>query len=410
MDSLTGQETPNRCVVWACFHARFFSSNADVCGLGQTRRGRLAPTRGGRRECIARNGEGQQVAADQPLLRLSPVRANSNLQQGQSKLQALKAAAARLQAEANGETKVAFPADVDPEFQRLEMQAFMERATRFAAEQQALKQQAAQRQAELSEAQGRAKSFAAELDISRKQAALLESLWRKGAASELEQLDAQGRVERLNTQLRDVTNAIPRLQSAISEVQARIQEAVARTKADARSELNQTTAEIARFEAAVSEDSDRLDRTEVRSPVAGYINRLLVNTIGGVIRPGDPVLEITPKDELLTVEARVRPDDRATLRPGLPAHVKIGAYDFATYGALSAHVLEVSADTLPDENSQRYYRILVQAERAQGALAKQIILPGMTTQVDVVVGQRSVLSYLLSPLMRFSSEAFREPR
>jgi adhesin transport system membrane fusion protein len=121
------------------------------------------------------------------------------------------------------------------------------------------------------------------------------------------------------------------------------------------------------------------------------------------------LLEITPSDGPVAVEARVRPDDRASLRPGLQTRVLIGAYDYAVYGSLEGRVVEVSADTVPDEHGQRFYRVVIQTNSAKGLLAKQSILPGMTAHADVVLGQRSVMSYLLSPLLRFTQRALREP-
>jgi adhesin transport system membrane fusion protein len=292
----------------------------------------------------------------------------------------------------------------------LEGRAFDERRARLDAEQSALQQSVAQRSAELREAQSRMQSLAAELQLAKQQSTLMEGLHKKGVASQMEWLDAQGRSERLNTQYRDVVNSLPRLLSAQAETQARMNEATSRFRAEARTELNAVSAEIARMQAAVGADSDRLRRTDVRAPTTGFVNRLYFNTLGGVIKPGEAVLEITPSEGPLAVEARVRPDDRAALRTGLPTRVLIGAYDYTVYGALDGEVTEVSADTLPDEQGQRYYRVLVQTRAATGALANETILPGMTASADVVVGQRSVLSYLLSPLLRWGSRALREPR
>ena len=140
------------------------------------------------------------------------------------------------------------------------------------------------------------------------------------------------------------------------------------------------------------------------------MNKLNFNTLGGVVRPGEVLLEITPSEGPLAVEARVRPDDRAHLRQGLPARVIIGAYDYAVYGALEGRVAEVSADTLVDEQGQRYYRVLIETGEAHGLLASQVILPGMTARADVVAGQRTVLSFLLSPLLGFAQQAMTEAR
>jgi adhesin transport system membrane fusion protein len=353
--------------------------------------------------------EGQKVQAGQILMQMSDINANSTLQQGQSRLLALRAQQARLQAEAQGGSPQ-FTSDIPPALRALEQRAFEERRSRMGSEQSALQQQVAQRSAELREAQARTQSLSAELQLARQQSVMMENLQKKGAASQMEMLDAQGRSERLNTQYRDVVNSLPRLLSAQAETNARLNEASARFRAEARTELSQVSAEIQRFEATVGADTDRVSRTEVRAPTAGFVNRLYFNTLGGVIKAGEPVLEITPSEGLLAVEARVRPDDRAALRVGLPTRVMLGAYDYTVYGALDGEVTEVSSDTLPDEQGQRYYRVVVQTAAAKGALSSEIILPGMTASADVVVGQRSVLSYVLSPFLRFSARALSESR
>ncbi len=353
--------------------------------------------------------EGVEVKAGQVLMRLSPVQANSSLQQGQTRVGALKAQQARLRAEADGSGSITFGADIPEAYQTLERNTFRERASRMGMEQSALRQQIAQRQAELIEAQSRARSLTTELELARRQSVMMDGLVKRGAASQMELLEAQGRTERLTTTYSEAVSSIPRLQSAIGETSARLSESTARLRADARTELAQVSSEIDRLGFLVGGDSDRLARTEVRAPASGYINRLYFNTIGGVAKAGDPLLEITPSESPLAVEARVRPDDRASLRAGLPARVMLGAYDYTVYGALDGRVMEVSADTLTDERGGRYYRVVVETTRATGRLANEVLLPGMTARADVILGQRSVMSYLLSPLLRFSQNALREP-
>jgi adhesin transport system membrane fusion protein len=131
--------------------------------------------------------------------------------------------------------------------------------------------------------------------------------------------------------------------------------------------------------------------------------------MGGVVKPGEVLLEITPNQGPVAVEARVRPNDRASLRPGLSTRVMIGAYDYAVYGALSGRLIEVSADTLTDESGQRFYRVLIETDTPSERMTNLSILPGMTARADVVLGQRTVMSYLLSPLLRFKQQAFTEP-
>lgn len=353
--------------------------------------------------------EGQSVRAGDVLLRLSDTQASTDVQQGRNRVDMLKAQQARLKAEAEGSAAPVFAADVPLAQQELERAAFRERAQKNRAEQDALSQQIEQRRSDLAEAENRLQNLANEVEVARKQLALMEGLYRKGAASRLEWLDAQGRLQRMTTSLGDVQSSIPRLKAAIQEQSSRLSESRARFRAEARADLAQISAEIRRFELAVSSDSDRLARNEVRAPVTGFVNRLNFNTLGGVVKPGEVVLEITPSEGPLAVEARVRPDDRAQLRPGLPAHVMVGAYDYTVYGALEGTVVEVSADTLVDDRGARYYRVLIETTQARGRLAQEVILPGMTARADVVAGRRSVLSYLLSPLTRFAHQALREP-
>lgn len=353
--------------------------------------------------------EGQMVQAGDVLMRMSDVQANTSVQQGQSRLHVLKAQQARLTAEAMGQATPEFEADIPADIQQEALSAFRERISRFQSERQVLSQQHAQRQAELSEAASRTQSVQAELDLARKQSNLMDGLYRKGAASQMELLDAQSRTQKLNTAENDILASIPRLKAAIAELSAKLAESTARFRAEARTELTQVSAEVAKMNLAVDGDSDRLSRTEVRAPTSGFINRLNVNTIGGVVKPGEAILEITPTEGPVAVEARVRPNDRASLRAGLETRVLIGAYDYAVYGALKGRLIEVSADTVPDETGQRYYRVLIQTDKPEGRMATKAILPGMTARADVVLGQRTVLSYLLSPLLRFKQQAFTEP-
>ena len=352
--------------------------------------------------------EGQKVQAGQILMKLSDIGANSNLLQVRARLQALRASQARLRAESQGSSTLVFDQDTDMTLRNLEKNAFDERINRIKSEQSALQQQLLQRQGELKEAQSRAQNMSSEVSLAKQQSLLIENLYKKGAASKMEYLDAQSKSERLNTQYKDVINTIPRLTSAQEEINARLQESLAKFRSDARTELNQVSAEISRINAGIKADSDRVSRTDVRAPITGIINRLMFNTIGGVVKPGESVLEITPTEGPLAVEARVKPDDRASLRTGLRTRVLIGAYDYTVYGALDGEVSEVSADTLQDENGQRYYRLLIQTLPAKGPLSQEVLLPGMTASADVIVGQRSIFSYFISPLLRFSSRALRE--
>ena len=351
--------------------------------------------------------EGETVKANQPLMELSDIRARSELGQEKSKLSALRGREARLTAESQGAREVRFPDDLqDADVRRVESEALRARRSRVSQEVQVLRDQSVQKRSEIVEAQTRQNNLRAELEVAEQQYRVIEGLRRKGAASQMELLDSQSRVQRLTSQLRETEASVPRLRAAQAEFESRINEVEARFRAESMAELTQIRAELEKSTLEIDTSADRLARNIVRAPVSGFINRLAVTTMGGVVRPGETLLEITPLDDRVVIEARARPDDRANLRPGLATRVRIGAYDQAVFGTLNGRVAEVSADTLQDEREGRYYRVRIDAGNGNGLR----VSPGMTAVADIVVGRRTLASYLLSPLTRFRDLAFTDSR
>jgi adhesin transport system membrane fusion protein len=355
--------------------------------------------------------EGQVVAAGQPLMELADVQARSNLGQEQSKIDALRGREARLLAELSGQDSISFPRSLtDPNVIRVETAAWQARRAQLAEEVQVLQAQGAQKKNELIETNSKRQNLLQELDLAKKQHQVISGLKKNNAASELEVLDTQTRIQRLNSQIAEAANAAPRLQAAQSEAESRVKEAVARFRAEASSELTQVRGEIAKLTHEIGTDVDRLDRNIVRTPVAGLINKLNITTIGAVVRPSEVLLEITPSDQRLVIQTRSNPNDRANLRQGLPARVRVGAYDYSTYGTFEGHVTEVSADTLSDEKGNRFYRVNVEVDVStlmSRARKPGVLVPGMAATADIAVGKRTILSYLLSPLLKFRDGAFR---
>lgn len=351
--------------------------------------------------------EGQNVQANQPLMELSDIRARSELGQEETRRTALRGRESRLTAESRGLQEIAFPADLkDPDVLRTETDALRARRARINQEVRVLRDQSEQKRGEIAETQTRIANLESELELARQQYRVIDGLRHKGAASQMEQLDSQSRLQRLLSQLQEAQASLPRLRSALAEYESRIGEVEARFRAEAMAELTEIRAELEKSVLEIDTSADRLARNVVRAPVSGFINRLAVSTIGGVIRPGEILLEITPLDEKIVVEARARPDDRANLAAGLTTRVRIGAYDQSVFGTLPGRVSEVSADTLADEREERYYRVRIDVDAKQS----RRITPGMTATADIVVGKRTVASYLLSPLLRFRDLAFSDPR
>lgn len=355
--------------------------------------------------------EGQVVVAGQPLMELSDIQSRSSLGQEQSTLDALRGREARLLAELNGQSAIVFPKILtDPNVIRVETAAWQARRTQLAEEVQVLQSQSMQKQNELTETNSKRQNLLKELELAEKQHQVIDGLRKNNAASELEVLETQMRIQRLKSQIAEAANSAPRLQAGLSESDARVKEVTARFRAESSSALTQVREELEKLSHEMGSSVDRLDRNIVRSPVEGFINRLNVTTVGAVVRPSEILLEITPSDQRIVIETRSNPNDRANLRRGLTARVRIGAYDYATYGIFEGSVTGVSADTLSDERGNRYYRVNIEVDVSSlMSRVRQpgVLVPGMAASADIAVGKRTILSYILSPLLKFRDGAFR---
>jgi adhesin transport system membrane fusion protein len=356
--------------------------------------------------------EGDEVKQGQRLLSIDPTRADATLAERKAKQIGLQARAARLFAEAGGGAKFR-PTDVvgrQGSVSAAEFDAFLSRRARLDQEVRVLLEQKAQKRAEVAEQESRRKSLSAEMDLARRQLGVVEQMQSRMAASQMELLEAQSRVQRYATQIQEAESSLPRLRSAIAELDERIQDVTTRFRAEAQTELAQVRSEIERVDQEVRGETDRVARTEIRAPVDGVVNRIYVNTVGGVVRPGDPIAELTPRDEKVVIEGRVRPADRADLRDGIRANVRFSAFDGGSFGSLQGELTEVSADTVPDERGERFFRVKVVIRESNGRIPLDQLSAGMTATADLVTGRRTVIDYLLSPFTRFGARALTEPR
>ena len=223
-------------------------------------------------------------------------------------------------------------------------------------------------------------------------------------------LQLERQVNDLQGQLDQANLTVPRAQAALREANERIASAYSSFRADALKELNDRNGELAGLKEAMAAGQDRVRRTEVRSPVRGTIKQIKINTIGGVVQPGQDLMEIVPLDDTLLIDARVRPADIAFIRPGQAATVKITAYDYSIYGGLDGKVEDISADTITNEKGESFYRVRVRTDRNHlGTPQKPLaIIPGMTAQIDVLTGHKTVLDYILKPILKARDEALKE--
>jgi adhesin transport system membrane fusion protein len=354
--------------------------------------------------------EGDVVAKGDNLMAISDLMANSSRDEKRARVNGLLARAARLEAEAEGSARFVVPtglAKTAPEV-RNENEAFMARQAKLRQSARVLEEQAAQKRQEAAELEARRKGLAAEAEVARQQLALVNTMMSRNAASQLELLEARGRVERLATQMQEAQAAIPRLASAAQELQARMGETQAQFRSEARSALTETKVELQRLQEDMKTENDRVKRTVVTAPVAGTVNKLLANTVGGVVRPGETLMELTPADGAVVIEARATPAERGTLQVGQRAVVRVAAFDYTVFGTLPARITEISADSLTDERGDRYFRVGLVVDPEGQRKFGQPLTPGSTVTADLVTGQRTVAQYLLSPLRGLASTAFRD--
>lgn len=354
--------------------------------------------------------EGQTVKRGQPLLRIDDTRFSSSLREAGVTLDQLQIKSARLRAEADGS-----PFDVseeqfsDPLVQE-ELAVYRSRQKELDSNTLVLKQQESQKLQELSELKARRDQLRRSYQLLAKELALTKPLAESGAISEVELLRLERQVNDLQGELDAAQLALPRVESSLQEAKEKLANAELVFRREAREELSEITGELARLTETSSALADRVQRTMVRSPVAGTVKQLLVKTIGGVIQPGMDIVEVVPSEEILLVEARVRPADIAFLHPGQKAKVKFTAYDFSIMGGLDGEVVHISPDTIVDENGDSYYLVRVETSRTfVGPDGSELpIIPGMTVSVDILTGKKTVMSYLLKPIIKTKQLALRE--
>ena len=356
--------------------------------------------------------EGQLVRKGDLLIRLRDTDASSALTATESKGLGLKAKIARLQAEAVGAGSIRIPegmTESTPEM-AAEISAFRARRLFQGDNNSAERARYQQKVAEIGEAEQKLSNYRVEHETAEKQLQVMTNLRNQHAASQIELLDAQAKEQRLSSLIHVTEALLPSLQAAAREALSRSSQSSAQIRAEAQSELTAAELELTRETQDARGQADRLTRTEVRAPMDGVVNHIFIHTIGGVTRPGEPLVELTPVGGDLVVEGRIKPGERGELHPGLTCSVKINAYDYADLGVLAAKLTDISADTIADEKGERYYRIKVSVSKNLLKQARKPIYPGMTTTVDIVVGGRKVIEYILSPLLHFSQKAFREAK
>jgi adhesin transport system membrane fusion protein len=354
--------------------------------------------------------QGQQVKTGDLLIRIDPTRSISSLNENRADYLSLQAKASRLRALAEGKP-FAVPPDLQseaPENVNQERSLYEAKRSELDANIGIARQQLTQRSQELAEMKVRRDSASQGLDLTQSELDKTRPLFKSGAVSEVELLRLERDVARYRGDRDSAKAQIPRIEAAMNEAQRKIQEVELNFRNLARTDLSDTLAKLSHLNESSIGLADRVKQAEIRSPVNGTVKQLFVNTVGGVVQPAKDIIEIVPGDDALLLEARVMPKDIAFLRPGQQALVKFTAYDFSTYGGLDASLEQIGADTITDEKGNAFYLVRVRTHSTLLGREKLPIIPGMVAEVDIMTGKKSILSYLLKPVLRARSTAMTE--
>lgn len=356
--------------------------------------------------------EGQVVSKGTTLLRLDDTRFLSNQGETEADRLALTTRVARLSAEAEGRS-LELPEQIikqAPQLVEDELALYSSRQKRLQSDLKTLDEQLRQKTQELAEFRSKADQYSSSLGLIQQELNMSQPLVQTGAISPVEILRLRRSAVEIRGSLQATNLAIPRAEAAIDEIKSKMHSVELSFREEALKELNEARTELQKINATKVAIEDRVSRTTVVSPVYGIIKLLKVNTIGGVVQPGSDLVEIVPLEDNLLIEAKVRPQDVAFLHPGQKAMVKFSAYDYTIYGGLKARLELISADTITDEEGNSFYLIQVRTDKSHlGSEEKPLlIIPGMIATVDIITGQKSVLDYLLKPVLKASTEAMRE--
>jgi len=355
---------------------------------------------------------GDSVEKGQPLLKIDNLKSEAQLSSTTIKERELQAKIARLKAEAEGKDF-----EIPPELEKAvpllvenERSLYLSRQKQIDAKIRSLQDQKKQKEQKLIETRQKIIHLKRTAVLINKEVAMMKPMVAQGVKSKVAFMKLQREQSKIASELTAAKNSIPRIKASISEEVNNIEEAQSSFRNEAKRELNEATAEAMRVKESSHALGDQMDRTMVRSPIKGVIQKLYIHTVGGVIKPGENLVEIVPTDDTLWLEVKIKPSDIAFIFPGQKANVKFTAYDFRIYGGLEGEVVHISADTIKDQKKQAFYVIHIKTKKNYlGTREKRMkIIPGMTVSVDIVTGKKTVMDYILKPILKAKQYTFTE--
>ncbi|MDQ1263888.1 MAG: rane fusion protein adhesin transport system [Campylobacterota bacterium] len=398
-------------IIWASFAQIDEITRGDGKAIPYGQNQIIQNLEGGIVESILVN-EGQKVKADEVILKIANAKSLSTSKTNEIKFQELEAKRLRLHAEANEldfNPQITMDKELNAQIE-LNKNLYSSRIVEFRAKDNSFAEQIEQKKQQLIEAKANIEALKKSLGYVTEEIAMTEPMVKEGIKSKVDFLKLQREANEIKNKIEATELSLPRLKSAINEFINKREEAKKLFLNTSRKELNEVTAEISRIKTQQIEYSDQIERTMVRSPVDGIVQKLYANTVGGVVKPGEDLIEIVPTSKKLILEIKIKPSDIAFIHPGAKANVKISAYDYAIHGGLEGKVIFISPDTITDKQDNTFYIIHVETQKSYlGSDEHPLqIIPGMTANVDIVTGKKTVMQYILKPILKSKQYVFSE--
>jgi len=357
--------------------------------------------------------EGSVVDKGQVLLKIDDTLFESNYQENRGKILALKVETVRLRAEISGAQKIEYSSNLKesaPDLIREQRLLFNGRRAQLIGSQNVIDQQIMQKKQALARADFNYKQAKNEQALTQTELDILKPLYKEGVVSRVELLRVEKMVLKASGDVSESQFRMPQIEAEILELINKQDQLQIGFRSDAQKELSERLVELSRLAHSSDALEDRVDRTQVRSPVNGTIKQLMVNTIGGVVQPAMDLVSIVPIEDALLIETKIKPADIARLYPGQRAMVKFTAYDFTVYGGLEAEVVHISADSIINQKGESFYLVRVKTKiNDLGKRGEKLpIFPGMIAQVDILTGKKTILNYILKPILKAKQVALTE--
>ena len=414
-------------IIWAAIADVDEVTHAEGSVVGSQRTQTIQNLEGGILRAVLVH-EGQIVDKGTVLAQLDNEMAESAYRDAVNKAMENSLAVLRLESEIKGDPPV-FPENIDAWAEKVigrrveaamlgrvnqiiqdQENAWHSRRDQLNAEIDVLQSQYKQRLHDVEELTARKLQLDRSLELSIEQRNTAYSLVQRNNFSKLEYLGMQQRVVELQGQIDSLAATIPKAKAAADEARQRIASRRAEHVAAVTEEINKRRQELNSLRESLSAGRDRVTRTELRAPVRSTVKQIYISTVGGVVKPGEPIMDLVPLDDTLVVEAKVKPQDVAFLRPGQEVMVKVSAYDFSIYGGLEGKLESISADTIEDKRGEHFYLVKVRTQKNAIVHHNEYlpIIPGMVVTADILIGKKTVLDYLLKPILKAKQNALRE--